>query len=397
MKRTTLLSAALVAALSSAEVSVNAFQQSQAAAIEKAVSATPILELVPKAAQLVKKADKKDRQAVAVATVRAVLAKRASLAPALVEAIAKVAPETTVAISKVATELCPEQAERIVAAAVIAAPEKAQEIAVNTAKIAPKAAIGITRRAIGAEPENAHKIVKAVIAAAPTAKAQIENDVTISYITAISRNIRSSASSPVRKVVVSTPSGNNEVIVEDDLDKENRSQAVIDATSEFKRLSDDNGAGLDNGQKSSLIVNSVGSINTINRSPDITKQEKNNFISLTTSTLKAAVTEDSLTGQAKTDLAKALVSAMAAVVADPNVSPVEKSIILNFINSAVTDLTSDTALTGSEVTGIASRIIEETRELQQKAAVQTDTQTQTSATESRAQVEAEEKAYGSAQ
>ena len=112
MKRKHLTLAAVMAALLGfGAAPVKALPGSQVNAIKQAVAQASVLELAPVAAELVKSADKKDREDVAVAVVRLVLEKNQALALSLVEQIAKVAPETAPAVAAAAAELAPAQLE----------------------------------------------------------------------------------------------------------------------------------------------------------------------------------------------------------------------------------------------------------------------------------------------
>jgi hypothetical protein len=108
--------------------SVFAASNAQLKAIKKTISSVPVPELPAKAAELVTQADKDDREAVALAAVRAAILKSRPSAPAVVAAVSKVAPDVASAVARVAAQMETAQSARITAAAVDAAPQAKAEI-----------------------------------------------------------------------------------------------------------------------------------------------------------------------------------------------------------------------------------------------------------------------------
>jgi hypothetical protein len=129
--------AALIAALAISITSAKALTFNQVQEIKKAVLGVPVPEMPAKAAELVSKAEKKDKQATAVTAVRAVIVKHRAAAPLIISAISKVAPEIAPAVALAAAELATEQAPMIARAAATAAPEQAQEINLAVSKAVP--------------------------------------------------------------------------------------------------------------------------------------------------------------------------------------------------------------------------------------------------------------------
>ncbi|MBI4660627.1 MAG: hypothetical protein HY735_17460 [Verrucomicrobia bacterium] len=206
MKRNHLKLAALLAALLSFGIApANALPEAKTKAIQQLMAEVPVLELVPKAADIVQKANDADRLEVAATVTRAILSTKPTLAASLVEAIAEVAPETSTVIATLAAELCPAQAQEIARIAASYAPEQASEIAVGVSKAAPNAALSVTRRVVGVVPEMSDKVTEAVMAGVPSSKPAIEGDATLAIVSSIARNTRSSASLPVRKFIRPIP------------------------------------------------------------------------------------------------------------------------------------------------------------------------------------------------
>jgi hypothetical protein len=136
LKKLTMLGALLVA-VATLTVNSSALTTIQIQTIKSEVLGVPVPEMPAKAADLVKNADKKDRQAVALTAVRAVVAKHKAAAPLVVSAIAKIAPELAPAVAGASAEIAPEQAATIAAAAVAAAPAQALPIRDVVVKAAP--------------------------------------------------------------------------------------------------------------------------------------------------------------------------------------------------------------------------------------------------------------------
>ena len=127
LKKLTTLGALLVA-VATLTVNSSALTTIQIKKIKTEVLSVPVPEMPAKAAELVKAADKKDRQAVALTAVRAVVSKHRAAAPLVISAVAKVAPELAPVIAAAGAELAPEQSASILTASVAAAPSQASVI-----------------------------------------------------------------------------------------------------------------------------------------------------------------------------------------------------------------------------------------------------------------------------
>lgn len=136
LKKLTTLGALLVA-VATLTVNSSALTTIQIQKIKTEVLSVPVPEMPAKAAELVKTSEKKDRQAVALTAVRAIVAKHRAAAPLVVSAIAKVAPELASVVAIESAELAPEQAVSIATAAVAVAPTQALTIRDGVAKAAP--------------------------------------------------------------------------------------------------------------------------------------------------------------------------------------------------------------------------------------------------------------------
>ena len=138
MKRNKLMTlAALIVALATLTVNSSALTTIQIKKIQSEVLSVPVPEMPAKAAELVKLALKKDRQATALTAVRAVVAKHRAAAPLVVSAISKAAPDLAPAVAAAGAQIAPEQAPTIASAAVAAAPAQAVSIQDVVTKAAP--------------------------------------------------------------------------------------------------------------------------------------------------------------------------------------------------------------------------------------------------------------------
>ncbi|MGZ8900576.1 MAG: hypothetical protein ACXW3Z_10815 [Limisphaerales bacterium] len=134
-KLTTL--AALTVALATLTVNSNALTTIQIKKIRSEVLSVPVPEMPAKAAELVKLALKKDRQATALTAMRAIVEKHRAAAPLVVSAISKVAPDLAPAVAAAGAQIAPEQAPTIASAAVAAAPAQAVSIQNVVTKAVP--------------------------------------------------------------------------------------------------------------------------------------------------------------------------------------------------------------------------------------------------------------------
>lgn len=146
MKRNKLTTfAALLVAIAALTVtSSQALTSIQIQEIRTTVLSVPVPEMPATAAALVKKAQKKDRQAVAITAVRAIVVKHKAAAPLVISAIVKVAPELAPVVAAAGAEIAVDQAAMIANAAAVAAPAKALEVSVAVAKAAPAQSSSVT-------------------------------------------------------------------------------------------------------------------------------------------------------------------------------------------------------------------------------------------------------------
>jgi len=146
MKRNKLTTmAALSVALATFTVTTaNALTSIQVQEIKQAVLGVPVPEMPAKAAELVNKAEKRDRQAVAVTAVRAIAQKHRAATPLVISAVSKAAPDLAPAIAVAASEVVSDQAGSIARAAAISAPTHASEIVAAVSQAVPSQANSIS-------------------------------------------------------------------------------------------------------------------------------------------------------------------------------------------------------------------------------------------------------------
>ena len=156
MKMNQLVStAAVLVALSMASSSM-ALTATQTAAVKKAVTSVTTPEMPAKAAELVAKASKEDREAVAVTAVRAAIYKNRSAAAAVVAAVAKVAPDLASTVTLAATQMERDQVSAIASAALTASPSSRLDITASAkhgtgTPLAPSVIPSVTPTAGGIE------------------------------------------------------------------------------------------------------------------------------------------------------------------------------------------------------------------------------------------------------
>jgi hypothetical protein len=152
MKKLVTTAAFLVAMATVAAPSALALTTAEIKAAKKDVVSVPAPEMPAKAANMVGKADKKDRTAMAVAVVEAVIFKNRSLASHVVSAVIKIAPETATAVTMAASRVDAAQVAAIVRAATTAAPEQSSAIRqVASAEVGPRLAASESSSAPTAE------------------------------------------------------------------------------------------------------------------------------------------------------------------------------------------------------------------------------------------------------
>jgi hypothetical protein len=184
MKRKPVTLAVLLAALSLfAAPSASAITQQDVQAIKNAVADVPAAEVAAKAAQFVRQATPAERQDVALAMIREIVAKKPATVLAAVAAISKAAPETSAAVAAEAARLSIDQAAAIAKAATLGAPAEAEKIAAAVAKVSPKSATEITRMVASLVPDQTATIMKEVGASVPSAQTAISQDPTLTRLT----------------------------------------------------------------------------------------------------------------------------------------------------------------------------------------------------------------------
>ena len=149
----TVLAVVLVALTCLAVSPVQALTEKETAGIIQAIKNAPSAELAVKAAELVTKAAKKEKESTALAAVRAAIAKNPASAVSVVSSVVKAAPATAPAVAAAAATLAPDQVEAIAVAAALAAPELAEKIVVAVAEGVARA-IAFTARSPPNLPRN---------------------------------------------------------------------------------------------------------------------------------------------------------------------------------------------------------------------------------------------------
>jgi len=151
--------AALLAGLTCFATSpAQALTEKQVSAINKTIKEAPAADLPAKAAEMVTQSSKKEKEAVAVAVVRAAIAKKPASAVSVVSSVIKAAPSTGPAVAAAAAKLAPDQVEAIATAAALAASEVADKIVAAIADVYPNLE---------------ERVAKAVMLAVPQAQAKI--------------------------------------------------------------------------------------------------------------------------------------------------------------------------------------------------------------------------------
>lgn len=122
-----------------------ALTDTELAAIRKIISDAPSAELPLKSAEIVAKARQSEKEATAVAVVRAAITKRPASAVSVVGSTVKAAPFTAPAVAAAAAKLAPDQAADIGIAAALQAPELAEEESAAIAEANPESAERVAR------------------------------------------------------------------------------------------------------------------------------------------------------------------------------------------------------------------------------------------------------------
>jgi hypothetical protein len=134
-----LMSGTIFAALLGTGISTFAISDRETQSIVQEMRRAPAPEKPAKAASLVKKARKKDREAVATVVVRAAIEQHPGSAAMVVSEIIRVAPEVAPAAAAAAARQAPARAIAVAQAAVKVAPESSARIMSEVAKAAPQA------------------------------------------------------------------------------------------------------------------------------------------------------------------------------------------------------------------------------------------------------------------
>ncbi len=137
-------------------------------------------ELPAKAAELVSKADSKQRQQVTIDVVKAAVPLNPAAAPAIVGSIAQSTPEMVAIAAATAVSLVPEQAAAIARAAAVAVPTKAGQIVEAICRVIPVAYKKVAIAVAEVVPGAGREILTAISAAIPTLKGSI-NKVLANY------------------------------------------------------------------------------------------------------------------------------------------------------------------------------------------------------------------------
>ncbi len=139
------------------------------------LSSVPAAEMPAKAAELVRDAKARQREAVTIEVVKAAVGKNPAATPAIAGAIAKAVPEmAAVAAATAATEQ-PPQAAAIARAAAAAAPTKAGKIVAAVCRAVPNETRNIAVAVAEVLPASAREILKAVALARPDLRPGIES------------------------------------------------------------------------------------------------------------------------------------------------------------------------------------------------------------------------------
>lgn len=140
---------ALMVALALSTSSAMAITAAQVKSTKEAVLSVPVPEMPAKAAELVLAATDKEREAIAVTAVKAIVFKHRASAPVVVAAVSKVAPEVAAAITAAAAELSNDQASIIARAAIKAAPGQSASVNSVLAKFEAPSVAPIVKAAAG--------------------------------------------------------------------------------------------------------------------------------------------------------------------------------------------------------------------------------------------------------
>src|SRR6266566_15507 len=183
--------AALLASLTCFATSpAQALTEKEVSTINNTIKEAPAADLPVKAAEMVKQSAKKDKEAVAVAVVRAAIAKKPASAVSVVSSVVKAAPSTAPTVAAAAAKLAPDQLEAIAVAAALAAPELADKIVAAIADVYPKAE---------------ERVAKAVMLAVPQAQAKIRQRATGNSLAGIGETYSSSPNQINGSVFPATP------------------------------------------------------------------------------------------------------------------------------------------------------------------------------------------------
>jgi hypothetical protein len=394
MKRNKLALIAVLAALLSFGVSsANAIPEAQAKSIKSTLASTPVLELAPKAAEIVLKASANDREEVAVTVVRTIVSKKPTVARDVVVAIVKVAPEVSAAVASAAAKLVPSQAGVIARDAAAYAPAQARSIAAAVANVSPNSAVRVTKEVVAVDPDQAPEIIEAVILAVPASKENIQADSTLKIVSTLARNTRSNAGT--KRVVTSIPRLIFTAPVQASAPTITpRTSALINAINDLRNLPSLAPANVDLSAISAVSISTVEALNTIGKDTLLSRQEKDSILLATVGVVKTIVVDPDIPSTAKGSAGVAAANAIKVVVADQDASVDAKKILVDYTAQKITQLAT------SSTTGVAlgESIKAVAGEVQKViAAVQniTPAQAQAALAQVETNVENIKKAYGS--
>ena len=117
-----------------------ALGETQSQALRRKLKSVPAAEAPLRAAELVAKADAKDRDEVTAVVVRELLKSHPAIGPAVVSSISRSTPASAATAARVASEVSKSEAPAIARAAITAAPAHARQIASQVTQAAPASA-----------------------------------------------------------------------------------------------------------------------------------------------------------------------------------------------------------------------------------------------------------------
>jgi hypothetical protein len=383
MKRNKFCMAAILLAVSLfASASANALTEAQTADIKKTIARTPALELTPAAQRIIRAAKSDEKAEVALAVVRAALAKNARVAVALTKAVTKEVPQIAAQVAAIAAQFNPSEAVEITRVACVNAPKDADQIAVAVAKVSPKSAAKVAKAAVASSPSIAPSIVRGVSEAVPTAQAAIEKDATIRIVSAFAQMTQIGANDLARLTqdsathggihgtitirpggIVFTPGDEPLEIDAADAVVEARSAQFVQFLQTINAL--ELRTDLNDAQRSAIANAIVLVANEVVTDFGVPKSEQNGTFTATTSSLNDLLTSFPAGGDPKKDAAVDLLLGVTAIVTDPETPGDQQVSLVNFIAGQIgTTLSQGVAngLTTNEIKEIVDFVVKEVRD-----------------------------------